>query len=80
MSAQPPTLKSLPPTDEALELNIKRAHYQAMMWNKCIAGQPTCKEPCDVSVIPLPIIFHHKTKLEVVLTSPFDMGAMNKWH
>ena len=41
MSAQPPTLKSFPPTDEALELNIKRAHYQAMMWKKSISGQPT---------------------------------------
>ena len=25
-SSKPPTLKSLPPTNEALEMNIKRAH------------------------------------------------------
>ena len=37
-SAKPPTLKSLPPTDEALELNIKRAHFVAVTWKSCITG------------------------------------------
>ena len=29
----PALLKSLPPTDEALELNIKGAHFVVIMWN-----------------------------------------------
>ena len=40
LSAKPPTLKSLPPTDEALELNIKRAHFAAAMWINCVSGHP----------------------------------------
>ena len=31
LSAKPPTLKSLPHTDEALELNTKRAHFGVAM-------------------------------------------------
>ena len=30
-TAKPPALQSLPPTDEALEINIKRVHYVAIM-------------------------------------------------
>lgn len=49
LSSKPPELKSLPPTTEALELNILRAHYQAMMWNNSITGSPPDKDPCLVS-------------------------------
>ena len=46
-SANPPTLKSLPPTDEALELNIKRAHFQAIMWKNCVTGILPALDPLD---------------------------------
>ena len=45
LSAKPPDLKSLPPTNEALELNILRAHFQAMMWNNCVNGCPPNEDP-----------------------------------
>ena len=32
--SNPPALKSLPPTNEALEMNIRRAHYTAILWNE----------------------------------------------
>ena len=37
-AANPPALKSLPPTDEALELNFKRVHYASIMWKNCDPG------------------------------------------
>lgn len=46
-SAKPPALKSLPPTDEALEMNIKRAHFVAIMWNNCTTGCPPQIDPCE---------------------------------
>ena len=46
-SAKPPALKSLPPTDEALEVNIKRAHYVAIQWKSCISGNLPDLDPCD---------------------------------
>ena len=46
-SAKPPTLKYLPPTDEALELNIRRAHFVAIMWKNCLSGFPPNLDPCD---------------------------------
>ena len=49
MTAKPPDLKRLPPTDPALELNIKRAHYQAMVWFNCVEGEPPPgKDPLQV--------------------------------
>ena len=33
---KPPSLRSLPPTDEALELNIKRARYQNWFGNRAL--------------------------------------------
>ena len=50
-TANPVSLRSLPPTNKALELNIMRAHYQAMMWNNCIDGQPPNIDPCEVNLI-----------------------------
>ena len=41
-----PKLCTLPPTDEALELNIKRAHYQTMVWYACLQHDPPCADPC----------------------------------
>ena len=46
-SAKPPNLKSLPPTDKALEINIKRAHFVAIMWNNCITGCPPQINACN---------------------------------
>ena len=34
-SAKPPALRSLQPTDEALEMNIKQPQYLAIMWENC---------------------------------------------
>ena len=47
LSANPPMLRSLPPTDAALELNIKRAHFAATMWKNCISGRPPQMDPCQ---------------------------------
>lgn len=51
LTAKPPLLRCLPPTDPALELNIKRAYYQAIMWHKCVDGQLPKKDPCEVITI-----------------------------
>ena len=48
LTAKPPQLRSLPPTDPALELNIKRTHYKTMMWHKCVDGRLPSKDPCEV--------------------------------
>ena len=47
--AKPPFLRSLPPTDEALNLNIKPAHFQAMMWNNCTSEKPPHIDLCAMS-------------------------------
>lgn len=36
------------PTDPALELNIKRGHYQVMMWYNCVDGNLPRKGPSEV--------------------------------
>ena len=46
-TAKPPALQSLPPTDEALEINIKRAHYVTILWKTCITGTPHELEPLE---------------------------------
>jgi len=46
-NAKPLTLRSLPPMDEALELNIKRAHFVAVMWKNCIGGILPELDPCN---------------------------------
>ena len=46
-TAKPPVLQSLPPTDEALEINIKRAHYVAILWKNCITGTPPELDPLE---------------------------------
>ena len=46
-SSKPPTLKSLPPTNEALEMNIKRAHYAVAMWSNALSGHPPELDPCN---------------------------------
>ena len=48
--ANPVSLRSPSPTDVALELNMW-AHYQAMMQNNCIGGQPPNVDPCEVNLI-----------------------------
>ena len=44
--SNPPALKSLPPTNEALELNIRRAHYTAILWNESVTGTMPNMDPC----------------------------------
>ena len=51
LTAKPPALKSLPPTQAALDLNIKRAHYQAILWNNSVTGFPPSLDPCEVQKI-----------------------------
>ena len=46
-TAKPPALQSLPPTDEALEINIKRVHYVAILWKNCITGTPPELDPLE---------------------------------
>ena len=57
MTAKPPDLRRLPPMDPALELNIKRAHYQAMLWFNCVNGEPPPgKDPLEARNMLLLII------------------------
>ena len=44
-SERPPALKSLPPTDEAMKENIKRAHFTAALWKNCASGSPPPMSP-----------------------------------
>ena len=44
-TAKPPALQSSPPTDEALEINIRRVHYVGIMWKNCITGTPPELDP-----------------------------------
>ena len=44
-------LKSLPPTDECLELNIQRARFQLMLWDSSLAGSPPNLDPCKVTFL-----------------------------
>ena len=46
--SNPPALKSLPPTNEALEMNIRRAHYTAILWNESISGFMPNMDPCQL--------------------------------
>ena len=48
VNSKPPELQSLPPTSEALALNIKKAHYQTVMWKTCLQRQPMNMDPCNV--------------------------------
>ena len=45
--SSPPALKSLPPTNEALEMNIMRAHYTAILWNESVSGCMPNIDPCQ---------------------------------
>ena len=53
LTAKPPQLRSLTPTDPTLELNIKRVHFQAMMWHRCVDGHPPGENTCEVPMILL---------------------------
>ena len=44
-----PKLESLPPTDPAVELNIQRAHYQAIIWKSSLQNDPPSLDPTKVS-------------------------------
>ena len=44
---KPPAIQSLPPTDDALEINIKRVHYVAIMWKNCITRTPPELDPLE---------------------------------
>ena len=47
LSAKPPSLKSLPPTDEALTLNILRSHV--VLLNHCVDGQLPDIDPLEAN-------------------------------
>lgn len=38
---------SLPPTRECLKPVIQRAHFQAMIWKRCVISQQRLPSPCD---------------------------------
>ncbi|KAG0718576.1 hypothetical protein GWK47_052177 [Chionoecetes opilio] len=42
-----PKLKSLPPTSEAFEQNVKRAHYQVWIWKAALSKKPPDLLPTD---------------------------------
>ena len=44
------TLKSLPPSDDALELNIKRAHFQTAIWKSSLCPDPPQLDPLKVNI------------------------------
>ena len=48
ITSKPPPLCSLPPKDEALELNIKRARYKKLVWESCLDGKSQNLDPCQV--------------------------------
>jgi len=43
--------ESLPPTKAALQSAIRRAHYQAMIWNNDIVPNPELPDPCSFGCI-----------------------------
>ena len=49
-----PKLESLTPTNLALELNIKREHFQTILWKSSLQKQPTPLDPCEVK---FPLIY-----------------------
>ena len=53
LTAKPSQLRSLLPTDPALELNMKTAHFQIMIWHRCVDGDPQSKDLCEVPMILL---------------------------
>ena len=42
-----PVLKSLPPTNEVLKMNIKWAYYAAVMWKNCVTSNPPKLNQCE---------------------------------
>ena len=46
-SAKLPALRSLPPTEKALERNIERSHDVAIMWENYVTGNPSQLNPCE---------------------------------
>ena len=47
LSSKPPELRSLPPTDASLELNILRARFQRMIWGSSLEAHPPKLDPCE---------------------------------
>ena len=48
LTSKPVVLKSLPPTDPVLELNIKRARYQRMIWGSSLQPDPPLSDPREM--------------------------------
>ena len=46
-----PKLCSLSPTAVALDLDIKRAHYQTIIWKCCLQSGLPPLDPCKVHVL-----------------------------
>ena len=41
-----PKLQTLPPTAEAFQENVKRAHLQACIWKSALSDDPPEMDPC----------------------------------
>ena len=46
LTVKPTTLQSLPPTDEALDLNILPGHIQGAHWHYSVTGEPPKLDKC----------------------------------
>ena len=46
LTAKPTALKSLPPNDEALDLNILRGFIQGAHWHYSVTGEPPKLDKC----------------------------------
>ena len=57
----------MPPTDEALKENIKRAHFTASLWKICASGSLPPMSPCDygwekIENVLIPVILPSNTQ------------------
>ena len=46
-SIKVPKLCSLPPTTEAFQLNVRRAHFQSAIWNRSLMQEPPNLDPTE---------------------------------
>ena len=58
-----PKLKCIPPTSEAFEENVKRAHLQVCIWKAALHPKPPDLDPAqfgwskdEINKVPMPVI------------------------
>ena len=66
--SNPPVLKSLPSINKALEMNIRIAHYTAILWNESVSGCMPNMDPCQfgwetVNKCLMPIKLHNAVEV-----------------